>query len=168
MAVSDRPGELTLHLAGLRAGRNSLLELDGDSPAQVVERVPATTLDEYAAAAGIDHIHMLKVDAEGHDLAVLRGSSGLLERRAVSVAQFEYNHRWVHARHFLKDVFDLVRPLGYRVGKLTPRGVEWYSTWDPELESFVEGNYLAARPDLASRLPAVRWWKESGAACTSD
>jgi hypothetical protein len=32
--------------------------------------------------------------------------------------------------------------LGYRVGKVTPRGIEFYEAWHPELESFKEGNYV--------------------------
>ena len=167
LAVSDRPGEVMLHLAGPHAGRNSLHRLPGPAGA-APERVLATTLDEYAERERIEQIQLLKVDAEGHDLPVLRGARRLLGGGAVAVAQFEYNHRWVHSRHFLKDAFDLAGPLGYRIGKLTRRGVEWYPAWDPELETFVEGNYLAARPDLAGRLPAVRWWKESGIPCTSD
>lgn len=163
LAVSDRPGELTLHVVGACAGRNSVHDLD---PAGWTERVAATTIDDYAAAHAIDHIDLLKVDAEGHDLRVLRGAEQAFRARAISVAQFEYNHRWVAARQFLKDAFDLLAPLGYRIGKLTARGVEWYPTWDPELESFVEGNYVASTPPVAHRLPAVRWWKEE--TCISD
>jgi FkbM family methyltransferase len=164
LAVSDLPGELTLHVVRPGAGRNSLHN-DG-SPAQV-ERVTATTIDDYVDLHAIDRIHLLKVDAEGHDLRVLRGAERLLQAGAVSAAQFEYNHRWVHARHFLKDAFALLEPLGYRIGKLTPRGVEWYPAWDPDLETFVEGNYLACTPRLSEHLPAVRWWKEGVASCTS-
>jgi len=37
--------------------------------------------------------------------------------------------------------------------------VEFYPGWDADLETFVEGNYLACDPDAAAKLPAVRWWK---------
>ena len=73
--------------------------------------------------------------------------------------QFEYNHRWVFARAYLRDAFDLLTGLGYRIGKLTPKGVEFYPGWDAELETFVEGNYVACEPRAAEALPAVRWWK---------
>jgi FkbM family methyltransferase len=165
LAVSDRTGEVTLHLVGPGAGRNSLHQHDG--PAGQAERVGVTTIDDYAARAGIDHIDLLKIDTEGHDVRVLHGARRFLGSRAVSVAQFEYNHRWVHARHFLKDAFDLLGPHGYRIGKLTPRGVEWYPAWDPDLETFVEGNYLACTAPMARLLPGVRWWKEGAGSCTS-
>ena len=69
------------------------------------------------------------------------------------MAQFEYNHRWILGRFFLRDAFELVQAFGYRVGKLTPRGVEFYPGWDPELETFVEGNYVACAP-AAARIAA--------------
>jgi hypothetical protein len=49
----------------------------------------------------------------------------------------------------------VLAPLGYSLGKLTPRGVEFYPGWDAELETFVEGNYVACVPP-GSRASAVR------------
>lgn len=166
LAVSDRCGERSLHVVRPGAGSNSLYRRDGVP--DEAEAVTATTIDEYVASGGINHIDLLKIDTEGHDLRVLRGAGRTFGTQAVSVAQFEYNHRWVHARHFLKDAFDLLGPLGYRIGKLTPRGVEWYPGWDPELETFVEGNYVACTAPAARRLPGVRWWKRGAGPCTSD
>jgi hypothetical protein len=48
---------------------------------------------------------------------------------------------------------------GYRTGKLTSRGVEFYPGWDPDLETLVEGNYVACTPTAAGSLPAAAWWK---------
>ena len=44
----------------------------------------------------------------------------------IQVTRFEYNHRWVMSRNFLRDAFELLLPLGYELGKLTPG--EWSST----------------------------------------
>ena len=107
-----------------------------------------TTLQDFVEVAGLDHITLVKIDTEGHDLAVLRGAQALLEQRRISVVQFEYNHRWVYSRSFLCDAFDLLRPLGYCLGKLTPLGVEFYPGWDPDLETFVEGNYVACSSEI--------------------
>ena len=120
------------------------------------------TLETYAGTAPLDHIWLLKIDAEGHDLAVVRGARELLAQQRVSVVQFEYNHRWIYGRFYLRDAFELLKPLGYSVGKLTPSGVEFYPEWDPDLETFVEGNYIAAAREVAGRLPSIRWWKASG------
>jgi FkbM family methyltransferase len=157
VALSDRPGEAAFHVVAPGAGTNSLHRVPAATAA--TETVRTTTLDAYAAGAGIPCFALVKIDTEGHDLAVLHGARDLLAGHRVAVVQFEYNHRWVFARAFLRDAFDLLAGLGYQVGKLTPMGVEFYPGWDPDLETFVEGNYVACGPVAAGRLPAVRWWK---------
>lgn len=49
-------------------------------------------------------------------------------------------------------------PSGYLVGKVTPDGVEHYREWHPELEKFVEGNYVGFQPHLAGVLGVYSWW----------
>ena len=159
MAVGDRTGSSLLHITTPGAGTNSL-HVPSERPSSgYTEEVAVTTLSSYAQRAGLDHITLVKIDTEGHDLAVLRGARELFSGQHISVAQFEYNHRWVYARCYLRDAFELLHPLGYRLGKLTPAGVEFYPSWDAELETFVEGNYVACRESVAERLPAVKWWK---------
>jgi len=160
-ALSERSGSSTLHVVAPGAGTNSLHKSPDVLGNASTEQVPTMTLDAYAERTGLDRISLVKIDAEGHDLAVLRGACGLFAERRISVAQFEYNHRWVYARFFLRDAFDLLEPLGYRIGKLTPFGVEFYPRWHADLETFVEGNYVACEHRVAERLPSVTWWKTS-------
>jgi FkbM family methyltransferase len=159
VALCEQPGSSTLHVLAPGAGTNSLHRPPGAPTGTKTEDVATTTLDTYSDLAGLDRIALVKIDTEGHDLAVLRGAQGLLAEQRISIAQFEYNHRWVYARSFLRDAFDLLEPLGYYLGKLTPHAVEFYPGWDPELETFVEGNYVACTPLVAARLPSVAWWK---------
>src|SRR3954447_20573133 len=91
-------------------------------------------------------------------MAILEGAESLLQNGIIDVIQFEYNHRWIAAGRFLRDAFTLFRRHGYCLGKVTPRGVEFYDHWDSELESFREANYLACRPELKSDFPSVAWW----------
>lgn len=161
-ALSDRVGEAVMSVVAPAAGTNSLHPAMPAATSTATETVSTTTLDVFAAENGITHVHLLKVDTEGHDLHVLRGAGGLFGSHSIDVAQFEYNHRWIYARAFLRDVFELLAPTQYEIGKLTPRGVEFYPQWDPDLETFVEGNYIACTPELRGRLPQVRWWKTTG------
>ena len=157
-ALSDRRGTAAFHVVAPGAGTNSLYPMPGaNRTAQ--ENVVTITLDWYAKHAKVDRFALVKIDAEGHDLAVMRGARTLLAEHRITVVQFEYNHRWILARFFLRDAFDFLLPLGYRIGKLTPRGVEFYPSWDAELETFVEGNYVACDPEAAAGLPVVTWWK---------
>jgi FkbM family methyltransferase len=159
LAVSSEVGEATLHVVHPGAGTNSLHGCSTAHDAVHTELVSTTTVDEYLRQNDIRRVDLLKIDTEGHDFLVLTGAVKSFQDRAISLVQFEYNHRWVYARHFLKDVFDLLCPLGYQVGKLTPRGMELYPGWDHELETFIEGNYLACTDEMVQRLPRISWWK---------
>jgi FkbM family methyltransferase len=158
VALSNSQGTLPFYVVVPAAGTNSLYPVPEANPV-AQESVVTTTLDSYAEQSGVARFALVKIDAEGHDLAVLRGARTLLAEHRIAVAQFEYNHRWILGRFYLRDAFDFLLALGYRVGKLTPRGVEFYPRWDADLETFVEGNYLACDPEVAAKLPAVTWWK---------
>jgi len=162
VALCDRSGSATLHVVAPGAGTNSLHRPYREPAGTATEQVATTTLDAFVAESGLGHVTLVKIDTEGHDLAVLKGARGLLADQRISVTQFEYNHRWVYARSFLCDAFELLEPFGYQVGKLTPRGVEFYPHWDTDLETFVEGNYVACTPRAAGRLPSIAWWKPAG------
>jgi FkbM family methyltransferase len=160
-ALCERSGSADLHVIAPGAGTNSLHAPPGSRIGGSIEKVNITTLDSYADQAGIDRIALVKIDTEGHDLAVLRGAQALFSKQRIWVSQFEYNHRWVYAHAFLRDAFELLQPMGYHLGKLTPKGVEFYPGWDAELETFVEGNYIACAPQVVDRLPSVAWWKSA-------
>jgi FkbM family methyltransferase len=79
LALSDRPGRALLHIPhGFRANRGtaSLLEPSGQETERESHPVDVNTLD--ALLYGNDKIGVLKIDVEGHELAVLQGSMELL------------------------------------------------------------------------------------------
>ena len=157
IAISAIPGERTFYSVGAGQGRNSLhAPLDGYN---VSTSVKCATLDQWRAEKGIENIWFVKIDTEGHDLEVLHGAKDLLKSGGIEMLQFEYNHRWITARRFLLDAFELLGPCGYRIGKITKDGIEFYKQWDLELESFREGNYLAVKEKYVTAFPAIRWWK---------
>lgn len=96
----------------------------------------------------INHINralFVKSDTEGNDFNVLLGGSRSLTNGLIDVWQFEYNHRWISARLFLKDVFDFIEDKPYLIGKLYGNGIELHEEWQPELEVFFEQNFVLAR-----------------------
>jgi FkbM family methyltransferase len=161
IALGERSGSAILNVLAPGAGTNSLYESTTAHTKSATEEVTTTTLDGYVERAGLGCIALVKIDTEGHDLSVLRGGRKLFAEQRILVAQFEYNHRWIAARSFLRDAFELLVPLGYRLAKLTPNGLEFYPAWDAELETFVEGNYVACLPEVAERLPFISWWKST-------
>jgi len=101
---------------------NSLHASPGSDIGGVTEDIVTATRDSYADGTGLDHVTLVEIDTEGHDLAVLRGVQTFSSERRISAGQIEYNYWWVYTRAFLRDAFDFLEPLGYHLGKLTPRG----------------------------------------------
>jgi FkbM family methyltransferase len=58
-------------------------------PSAQTETVPLETLDDFCVRSQIHHINLLKIDTEGHDLDVLVGSDGLLQRHAIDLIRVE-------------------------------------------------------------------------------
>lgn len=158
VGLSARGGRRAFYEIGPGIGTNSLHPVYGAEPIEAPE-VELSTVDAYCSELGIGAIDCLKIDAEGHDFEILLGCRSLLESQRIGFLQFEYNHRWIDARHYLRDAFDLLQPLGYALGKITPKGVEFYPGWDSELETFREANFLALPQRRIGEIPTIDWWK---------
>lgn len=149
---SGSSGTGVLHMVGIGAGTNSVVQAEDT---EATEQIELISIDDYCHGSNIDHICLLKIDAEGHDAEVIKGASRMLQERNIEVLQFEYNQRWIHGGAFLRDAFNILCPFGYTIGKVTPYGVEFYQKWDWELETFREGNYLACLPQWISRFKSI-------------
>lgn len=139
-ALSDKSGVARMTIVEETGGRNSLIAPD-DNACESIE-VETVTMAEAFERLGIARDNLVKIDAEGHDAAILSGARKLLVAGRIDVVQFEYNHTWVHARAFLKDIFDLVAGLPYEAARIRPRRIEILDAWHPELERYFHANYL--------------------------
>ncbi len=151
MALSSRDGSAHIFSAGANQGTNSLHD-DGLRPGRKALAIELTTAANYAKRHGIEEIHLLKCDAEGHDCEVIQGALPLLQSGRIWALQFEYNHIWIASRHFLKDVFDLIAGCDYSLGKITSDCIEVLPGWHPELERFFAANFVLIRNDLVHEL----------------
>lgn len=150
--TSSESGSLTMYL-----GSHDTLATAVENPLNGGDEVTvdALTGDSYCEQEGIDAIGLLKVDAEGHDLAVLNGFGSMLATGRVDVVQFEFTLFAVYARTWLRDFYDLLTPYGYRIGKLYPTRVAWRD-YDAHYERFLRCNFVAVRPE-ARAAKALGW-----------
>ena len=160
LALSSSVSKRPFYSLGPNIGINSL-STPADPTKYAVETVQTETIDGYCLRNNISHIDLIKIDTEGHDMEVIYGGNNMLASGAIDILQFEYNHRWIDGRHFLRDAFELFLPLDFIIGKITPKGIEFYPDWDYELETFTEANYLAVQQSLRNIFPQIKWWKET-------
>lgn len=73
-AVSDAPGVVRFHASGSTRGDEGTSRVVVDGGTEDTIEVPATTLDSL----DLRDVRLVKIDVEGHELAVLRGATGLL------------------------------------------------------------------------------------------
>lgn len=85
---------------------------------QEIYSVPVYRLDTWAMDHGLEHIDLLKIDAEGYDANILEGASRLLARQAIDIFQFEYADGWIANRRFLIDIVHLLKDKPYRLFRL--------------------------------------------------
>jgi len=76
------------------------------------EQVAVSTLDDFASQKGIANIDLLKIDVEGHELAVLKGGGHVLDESRVRAVLIEVG--FFGSRHTpLEQVRELLEPRGF-------------------------------------------------------
>jgi FkbM family methyltransferase len=146
VALSSSVGFSPMHIIGSGAGTNSLHSQPEKSKSDII-KIKTTTVYQFCSEHKIDNVYLMKCDTEGHDAEVIIGALPLLREGRIAVLQFEYNFRWVFSRHYLKDVFDAIEGLQYKVGKICRDHIEIYPSWHFELDKFFESNYVLIRKD---------------------
>lgn len=149
-ALGDSPGTATLHDYGsdgtVHASlHREVIEEIHRQPALGIE-VPVRTLDELCASLEIERIDLLKIDTEGHELAVLRGATRMLAERRIRTIHFEFNAMNLMSHVTFRDFrlllagFELRRLL--RDGSVT---IDDHSPLDSEIYAYQ--NVIAVRDD---------------------
>ena len=138
------------------AGKGSTLVPGFAAVAGDPRTVGMHTLDDVLAEHGWEGADMLKIDAEGYDLRVLRGARRLLARHAFGVVQFEYNRSWQLAGDTLAAAYALLQAHGYEVYLLKREGL-FRLNYRLYEEYFEYSNFVGVAPKAMPLLrPYVR------------
>jgi FkbM family methyltransferase len=121
LALSDRTGEAEFFDYGALATSNSLVG-DAQYAARTkhevhVRKVDCDTLDSICTRLEIEHIDVLKIDTEGHDLAVLQGAQRMLSQHRIRFIYVEFNTLGPKAGTTggaLMPISTMLEPLGFR------------------------------------------------------
>lgn len=116
--LSDAEGDALLYEAeDISGSQLASLYSQGNGSAYTVA---LSTGDLYCEENEIRKIDLLKIDVEGHELAVLRGFGRMLSEGRINAIQFEFNTTNESSRTALKDFESYLD--GYRLYRLLPKG----------------------------------------------
>ncbi len=116
-AASDRNGKARLSLSSASELNELISEEDGKTRDESsVEEVECFTLDSLIEKYGVSRVDFLKIDAEGHELQVLKGSDRLLTEFMPIIL---YENIAGHQGSNL-PVADYLRSIGYRLFRYQP------------------------------------------------
>ena len=155
-AMSDQSGTAEIAIYGDGAGTNSLHFSNTGRNQESQIKVQLDTLTSFFDHHEIAHAQMVKCDTEGHDAKVIIGAQPLLAAGLIDLLQFEYNHRWIFARTYLKDVFELIEGLPYTVVRVGEDRVLAFEEWHPELERYFQSNYVLVHDRAREWFPTIR------------
>ncbi len=108
------------------------------------ERIEVRALDDFCREQGVERIDFLKLDVEGHELAVLRGARRMLGAGTVSLIQFEFGPANIYSRTFFYDFWTLLSG-AYDIYRIVPKGLAPIAYYGEQREIFLTTNYLAVR-----------------------
>ena len=106
-------------------------------------RIKMSTVDIFCKKNNISHINFLKIDTEGHDYHVLKGTEQMLSNHKIDFIQFEYIARCKKAGWNLEKVYSFLTHLNYTLFKIIPDCLVLIDTWRPTLENYIYANFLA-------------------------
>lgn len=144
IGLSDRENELELNYYPDSPDRSSVIR-QPDGFRKETQKVRVTTGDAYVRDAGIDAIAFLKIDVEGHELAVLAGFDQSLRSGRIAAVQFEHGPAHVISRHFLADFVSFFEARSYAVMEIFPNAMSPLNYSHETSENFTGRNYLAVR-----------------------
>lgn len=143
-ALSDLEGEAKLFSDFPGSGLGSLTKRNLD-----FIRIGFEHVEEIQISTGSSFLNkyqrvpdFIKIDVEGHELAVLRG----FDRRLfeISLIQFEFGGCNIDSRTYFKD-FWLLLSSSFDIYRITPYGLVAIEKYSEEEESFMTSNFLAQR-----------------------
>jgi FkbM family methyltransferase len=151
--LGRKPGELELFSDAAGSGLASLTKRKLDHfglRMDLSEKVQISTIDLYCNVHEIDHIDLLKIDVEGHELDVLNGGKQMFSRSAIDMVTFEFGGCNIDTRTFFQDFFYFFRDHQMRIARITPAGyLSEIESYREIFEQFGTTNFLCYRRSLS-------------------
>ncbi|MEJ7848407.1 MAG: FkbM family methyltransferase [Pyrinomonadaceae bacterium] len=86
------------------------------------EKVVINTIDNYCSENAIDHIDLLKIDIEGHELDAFAGAKGMFATQSIDIVTFEFGGCNIDTRTFFQDFWYFFSEVNFKLFRITPSG----------------------------------------------
>jgi len=84
--------------------------------------VVVSTIDDYCSENAIKHIHLLKIDIEGHELDALAGARRMFDKKSIDIVTFEFGGCNIDTRTFFQDFWYFFSEINMKIFRITPSG----------------------------------------------
>jgi FkbM family methyltransferase len=150
--IGREVGEALLHydqagsgLASLTRRRLDHFEIDFNQS----EKISIDTIDNYCTTNQINHINLLKLDIEGHELDALIGASNMLRNNAIDVITFEFGGCNIDTKSFFQDFWYFFQAAKMDIFRIVPAGYLFKIISYREIyEQFKTTNFVAVSQRL--------------------
>jgi FkbM family methyltransferase len=113
LAMGEAEGVLPFHVTRDHSVNDSILAPTSNAGGKIVD-VRVETIDTYCHKHGIDSISLLKIDAQGYDLHVLKGARRMLDARRIKLYSCEaIFEKMYEGQATLRDLLAFADQVGY-------------------------------------------------------
>jgi FkbM family methyltransferase len=145
IGCSDAPRTMSMYSnkkgSGIASVYNRKLDFCGISMKEV-EQSKFVRIDDYCQENNVGHIHLLKLDIEGHELFALKGAQGMIDNNNIDFIQFEFGGCNIDSRTFFQDFYYFLHDK-YDIYRILQKGLYKIDQYSEYLEIYVTVNYLA-------------------------
>lgn len=109
LAITSKNGEIDFNLSPTNTGGHSIFQVDSKK----TFKVKTITLEDIFSQNKLDHIDLLKVDAEGAEYEIILAASDKILNKVKTIA-IEYHDYFPHG-HTYFDLVNFLKAKGYKV-----------------------------------------------------
>jgi hypothetical protein len=110
--------------------------------------VDTSTVDIYCEKFNINKINFLKIDTEGAELDVLKGSENMLKNNKIDHIQFEYGGCFLDSNTTLQQLCKHMSIYNYQLYKIEKDNITIINEFDNSLENFIYSNFLYINKEI--------------------
>jgi len=112
------------------------------------ESIQIKTIDDYCRQNKIDHIHLLKVDIEGHELDAFAGAKRMFSQNAIDLVTFEFGGCNIDTRSSFREFWFFFLDHKMALYRITPSGyLAKIRKYKEVHEQYRTTNFLAIKED---------------------